>query len=48
MGEMERLLHASEQLYSHLENTPLEEERTQFIDEMNVVRCTGRNNSQIR
>ncbi|MFZ0576843.1 MAG: flagellar protein FliT, partial [Psychrobacillus psychrotolerans] len=37
MSELEQLLNVSEQLYSHLENTPSEEDRTQFIDQMNVL-----------
>ena len=37
MGEVERFLAASENLISHLETTPTDEERTVFIDQINVL-----------
>lgn len=37
MGEVEQFLAASEKLYSHLNNIPTEDERTEFIDQINVL-----------
>lgn len=37
MGEIEQLLEASEKLYSHLTTIPSEEERTEFIEQINVL-----------
>lgn len=37
MGEVEQFLAASEKLLSHLESTPSDEERTEFIDQINVL-----------
>lgn len=37
MGEVEQFLVASEKLFSHLENIPSDEERTEFIDHINVL-----------
>lgn len=37
MGEVERVLAASEKLLSHLETTATDEERTEFIDQINIL-----------
>jgi len=37
MAEVEQFLQTSERLYSHLANIPLDEERTAFIDQINIL-----------
>lgn len=37
MGEVEQFLATSEKLLSHLETTPTEEERTEFINQINFL-----------
>ena len=37
MGEVEQFLGASEKLFSHLKTTPTDEERTEFIDQINIL-----------
>lgn len=37
MGEVEQFLETSEKLFSHLENIPADEERTAYIDQINVL-----------
>ncbi|WP_342600382.1 flagellar protein FliT [Psychrobacillus sp. FSL H8-0483] len=37
MAEVEQFLQTSERLYSHLTNIPLDEERTAFIDQINIL-----------
>ena len=37
MGEVEQFLAASEKLFSHLATSPSDEERTEFIDQINVL-----------
>ncbi len=37
MGEVEEFLEASEDLFSHLATIPSDDERTEFIDQINVL-----------
>lgn len=37
MGELEQFLGASEKLFSHLETIPSDEERTEYIDQINIL-----------
>lgn len=37
MGEVEQFLHVSEKLFSHLASIPSDEDRTAFIDQINIL-----------